>query len=120
VSVEVKGADTLARTLGTAADAVTHLAAAHQAAGAAVIGKTRPRTRRRSGALSASWSTRVQVDGVEVGSGLRYAGVQEYGWAAHGITPSRALTNGLGDATDDVERIYFDAVDTVIGKVRGA
>jgi hypothetical protein len=60
------------------------------------------------------------VDGAEVGSSVPYAGVQEYGWAAHNISPSRALTGGLGDATDQVERIYFDAVDGAIGKVRGA
>lgn len=118
-TVEVRGADTLARTLRTAADEITHLDAAHQAAGAAVAAKARPRTRRQTGRLAASWTTRVTADGAEVGSPVHYAGVQEYGWAAHNITPSRALTGGLGDATDDVARIYFTAVDTAIGKVRG-
>lgn len=119
-TVEVRGADTLARTLRTAADEITHLDAAHQAAGAAVIAKARPRTRRKSGRLSASWTTKVTADGAEVGSSVPYAGVQEYGWPQHHITASRALTNGLGDATDPVGRIYFDAVDGAIGKVRGA
>jgi phage gpG-like protein len=120
VTVEVRGADTLARTLRTAADEIAHMTAAHQAAGAAVAAKARPRTRRKTGRLAASWTTRVTVDGAEVGSSVPYAGVQEYGWAAHNISPSRALTGGLGDATDQVERIYFDAVDGAIGKVRGA
>jgi phage gpG-like protein len=119
VTVEVRGADTLARTLRTAAQEISHLDAAHQAAGAAVAAKARPRTRRKTGRLAASWTVRVTADGAEVGSPVNYAGVQEYGWAAHNISPSRALTGGLADATDPVARIYFDAVDGAIGKVRG-
>jgi hypothetical protein len=120
VTVTVRGADTLARTLSTFAGDLGHLTAAHTAAGNAVIGKARPRTRRRTGALAASWRALVTVDGSRIGSHLPYAAVQEYGSPARHITPSRALTTGLADATDDVERIYFRAVDTAIGKVRGA
>lgn len=118
--VTVRGADTFARTLGKFGDEIQHLTDAHRAAGAAVIGKARPRTRRKTGRLSASWRSVVTVDGAQVGSSLPYAGVQEHGWPARRITPSRALTSGLSDAADDVGRIYLGAVDAAMGKVRGA
>jgi hypothetical protein len=117
--VELIGGDTFARTLAAFGDEVTHLTAAHTAAGAEVARLAGGRARRRTGALAASFGPRVTDAGVVVTSPLRYAGVQEFGWSAHHITPSYALTSALDDAAPTVERIYGDAVDTALGKVRG-
>jgi hypothetical protein len=118
--VTVRGADQFARTLGQFGDDLTHLDAAHAAAGDRVIAATRPRTRRKSGRLAASWTTRVTADGAEVGSPVVYAGVQERGWPARHITPSRALGGGLDAATPGIEQVYFQAIDKAMGQVRGA
>ena len=118
--VEVRGADQFARTLSSFGQDLTRLDAAHAAAGDRVITAARPRTRRKSGALAASWTTRVTADGAEVGSALRYAGVQENGWPARHITPSRALRGGLDAAAPGIEQVYFQAIDQAMGQVRGA
>ena len=117
--VEVIGGATFARTLRGFGDEITHLTDAHMAAGAEVARLAGGRARRRTGALAASFGPRVTDAGVAIASPLRYAGVQEFGWSAHGITPSYALTSSLDDAAPTVERIYSDAVDTALGKVRG-
>jgi hypothetical protein len=113
------GGETFARTLRGFGDEITHLTVAHERAGAEVARLAGGRARRRTGALAGSFGPRVTDAGVEITSPLRYAGVQEFGWSAHHITPSYALTSSLDDAAPTVERIYSDAVDTALGKVRG-
>jgi len=118
--VQVTGADTFARTLRAFGDELVHLDVAAAAAGDQVAALAAARARRRTGALAASFGALVTDAGVQIGSPLRYAGVQEFGWARHGITPSLALTSALADSAPAVQRIYTDAVDTALGKVRGA
>jgi len=119
VTVEVLGAAEFARTMHQFADDVRNLTAAHTAAGGEVLRLVHGRARRRSGALAASFAAAVADDGVTVSSPLVYAGVQEFGWARHRITPSRALTSSLDDAAPAVETIYTRAVEAALGKVRG-
>ena len=68
-TVTVRGADTFARTLSGFADDLTHLDAAHAAAGDRVITATRPRSRRRAGALAGSWTTRVYFTAIDTAMG---------------------------------------------------
>lgn len=117
--VELVGGDNFARTMATFGQEIQHLTDAHTAAGAEVARLAAGRARRRTGRLAASFGPRVTDAGVAITSPVRYAGVQEFGWAAHHITPSYALTSSLDDAAPAVERIYSDAVDTALGKVRG-
>lgn len=119
MTVELVGGAQFARTLSAFGDELTHFTDAHTAAGAEVARLAAGRARRRTGALAASFGPRVTDAGVAVVSPLRYAGVQEFGWPRHGITPSYALTSSLDDAAPTVERIYGDAVDSALGKVRG-
>jgi hypothetical protein len=119
MAVELVGGAQFARTMATFGRDIQRLTDAHTAAGAEVARLAGGRARRRTGALAASFGPRVTDAGVEVTSPLRYAGVQEFGWAAHHIAPSHALTSSLDDAAPAVERIYTDAVDTALSKVRG-
>jgi hypothetical protein len=89
------------------------------AAGAEVARAAAARARRKTGALAASFGPLVTGGGVTISSPLVYFGVQEFGWSAHGITPSLALTSALDESAPPVESIYFDAVDTAVGQVRG-
>ena len=118
-AVEVVGGQQFARTLRKFGDDLQHLDAAGAEAGGRVLELVQGRARRKTGRLAASFGQHPAENGVEVGSPLNYAGVQEFGWARHGITPSLALTRSLRDAQPAVERIYFGAVDTALGKVRG-
>ena len=119
MTVEVLGAATFARTLREFGDRLQHLDAAATAAGGEVARLAAGRARRKTGALAASFAVRVTDAGAEISSPLRYAPVQEYGWARHHITPSRALTSALDDATPAVDRVYTAAVTAALSKVRG-
>jgi hypothetical protein len=116
---ELVGGANFARTMAEFGNDIQALTEAHTAAGAEVARLAASRARRQTGRLAASFGPRVTDAGVEIASPVRYAGVQEFGWAAHHITPSLALTSSLDDAGPTVERIYGDAVDTALGKVRG-
>jgi phage gpG-like protein len=118
-AVTVVGGDRLARTLRTAADDLRHMSDAHRAAGDEVARNVRQRSRRRTGRLAASFTVTVADDGASVGSGLVYAGVQEYGWRRRNISPSYALRGGLDASVGAVGNIYLDAVEDAIGKVKG-
>jgi hypothetical protein len=117
--VELVGGATFARTMHQLADDVQQLDDAAAAAGARVAELAAGRARRKTGALAASFGPLVTGGGVTISSPLVYAGVQEFGWSAHGITPSLALTSALDESAPPVESIYFDAVDTAVGQVRG-
>lgn len=118
-TVELVGGEQFARTMHALAAELQNLTTAHQAAGAEVARAAAARARRKTGALAASFGPLVTGGGVTISSPLVYAGVQEFGWSAHGITPSLALTSALDESAPPVESIYFDAVDTAVGQVRG-
>jgi hypothetical protein len=118
--VELVGGDTFARTLRGFGNDLRALTDAHTAAGAAVIDAVQLRARRKSGALAGSFSADVADTGVQIGSPLIYAGVQEYGWSRRHITPSLALTSSLDDSTDRIETIYAVEIDGALQKVSGA
>lgn len=117
--VEIVGGATFARTLRDFGDQLGHLDGAATAAGGEVQRLVQGRARRRTGALAASFGVTVTDAGAQIGSPLRYAGVQEYGSARRHITPSYALTSSLDDAAPAVEQVYTAAVDAALGKVRG-
>lgn len=118
-TVELVGGAQFARTMHALARELADLHAAHEQAGAEVAKLAAGRARRKTGALAASFGPAVTAGGVQITSPLVYAGVQEFGWAAHGITPSRALTSALDDSAPAVERIYTAAAESAVGKVRG-
>jgi hypothetical protein len=116
---EVDGADTLARTCRAAADDLEDMAAAHAAAGRLVQQRARGYAPKASGALAQSIVADASGTEVAVSSPLIYAGVQEYGWAAHNISAQPFLQPAMADV-DTVLKPYEAAVDKAVAQIRGA
>jgi phage gpG-like protein len=117
VTIELRGADRLARTLAGAADDLRNLTAANRAAADGIARAAHPP--RRSGRLASSITTSATATAATVGSSLVYAPVIEYGWAAHGIEATRFLTTAAENRKTATVGIYEDAVNDAVGSVKG-
>lgn len=77
IAVSVSGAESVARGLGTLAARLADLSPGFRELGARMVAVARPITPFLTGALAASLTARAEPQGVRMGSGLIYAGVQE-------------------------------------------
>jgi phage gpG-like protein len=118
-SVELVGGDRAAATMRAAADRLRHLADVNAAAGDRIAAATRSRARRRTGRLPASFTVTADDAGATVGSGLVYAGVQEFGSRSHNITPSLALTGAFDAQQPAVVDLYRVAAEQTVSEVKG-
>jgi hypothetical protein len=117
--VQVEGADRLARTLTGAAVALGDLTGPSRAAGALILTRARGAAPRRSGALSGSLTATPGRAGVDIGSGLIYAGPIHYGWAGHGIAPNPFLTRSAEATQPATVAAYRAFIETTIKGVKG-
>jgi phage gpG-like protein len=118
-SVQVVGDTRLALTLHAAADALSHLERAGQAAGRLVETRARGAAPKRTGRLASSLRAEVDGDTARVRSDLVYAGVIHYGWAARNIRAHPFLVP-VAAASEPVWRTFYVAeVRTVLGHVKG-
>ena len=118
--VEVVGDTRLRATLGAASAALAHMDAANQATSRLVQQRARGAAPKRTGRLAGSLVATATGDEARVASGLVYAGVQHYGWAAHGITAHPFLVP-VAQATEQVWiRTYEAQVNQILGMVKGA
>lgn len=116
--VEVKGADTLARTLNAAARDLQDYSAVNRRAGEVLARTAAGRAPRRSGRLAATTAVISADDrGAEVGSGVPYGRFQDLG--TRWVRPTYYLSGALGQAEGAVTDVYSVAVDRTVGKVRG-
>lgn len=115
VRVNVQGATTLGRTLGTASRQLADQRQPNTEAGRWLARNATGRAPRRTGRLAGSLTpTQVDRTGVSVSSSVRYASFQEYG-----TRRNRAhyfLTGALADLTTD---IYADYADQCLAVVKG-
>jgi phage gpG-like protein len=118
-TVEVDGAVQLTAGLARFAASLDDLDAAELAAGRVVQQRASGLAPVRTGALARS-ITVATGDGVTVGSGLPYAGVQEVGWAARNIQAQPFLRPALADSTTEVQAAYLANVDANLKRVKGA
>lgn len=118
--VEVEGADTLARTLYGFANDLDNLTAASSATGQLIRERAATRAPKRSGALSRSIVSASDGSNVSVSSGLVYAPVIHFGWAAHGIEPHPFLIPAAVDSEPIWLGYYAKDIDSKLSKVRGA
>jgi phage gpG-like protein len=118
--VKVVGARRLRATMKRAGTDLTQMSDAHQKVGQIVISAAAPRTPRQTGRLAGSLrASRTRASAV-VRSSVVYAGVQEFGWPAHGIE-ERAFVRGGAKASEPVWLAeYLRAVDRALKKVKGA
>ncbi len=106
----VKGADTLARTLGEAARALEDLTATNQRIASGIVTAATPPI--RTGRLAASIRPSATATEAVVDVSVRYAGFVEArtGFLAAAVATREAASLDL----------YADAVDAALANVRGA
>lgn len=111
ITVSVSGEDTVARGLGTLTARLSDLSPAFAELDVEVEAVTTPLVPVLTGRLVDDLKGKVDDQGYEWGSDLVYAGVQSYGWQAHGIEPSgfydaaeRVVEDHADDRVDDLLR----------------
>lgn len=118
MSTTVEGADTLARTLSTAADTLADMSATNAAVAAMLAGRVNPP--RRTGRLAASIHPSSDATTATVGTSLVYAPVHEYGWPRRHIRARRYLSAAFTRSVTDAQRAYERAAAAAVAKVKGA
>lgn len=118
--VKVVGARRLRSTMKRAGADMQQMSEAHQKVGAIVISASAPLTPRKSGRLATSLkASRTRASAV-VRSNLIYAGVQEFGWPAHGIEEHAFVRRGAKASEPVWLSEYLDAVKKALKQVKGA
>ena len=74
------------------------------------------RTRRRTGALAASWTPSGTAGVARLRSTLPYAGPMEFGWPARGIPRTLAVFGAALDNMDGIHDIYADELRAAIDR----
>lgn len=121
-SVEVDGADRLAKTLGRAARDLGDMRTANTRTAALIAGGARMRAPRRTGTLAAAITPRATEDEaiVEVGgAAIAYAGVIHNGWPRHGIEPHPFLTDAAADTEPQWAPGYEKQAQQYLNRVKG-
>lgn len=119
-AVTVVGDTRVRATLAAAAAHLDHLEAAHQSASRLVLQRSRGAAPKRTGRLARSLSASSKGDEARVATGLVYAGVIHYGWAAHGISAHPYLVP-VAEASQPIWiQAYKAEVITTANMVKGA
>jgi hypothetical protein len=125
--VEVKGAERLASTLGEFARSLDDLSDVNRRAGEIVATAATLRAPRRTGRLAGSRRVDSAPTTVSVSFGAVYAAPVHWGVGPrvglrgpHNLTPTLFLTDAFADTEGAVLDIYEKAIDTQLGKVKGA
>jgi hypothetical protein len=116
-TVQVQGAREVRSTLRKLGAGTRDMTAVHRKVGAMVLGPAAGRSRRKSGDLAGSYKVRASAAKAAVASTLIYAGVQEWGWPRHGITPSLALSGTLEDMAPELARVYQRHVEDLVDRL---
>jgi hypothetical protein len=91
----------------------------HQEIAEPVAARARTKARRKSGRMAASIRPYATQRKAEIGAGARviYAGVQHYGWPAHGISPNPFLTDSINEMQKSVLVDYDRRLDRWITQI---
>lgn len=117
--VTIEGARRLRSTMKRAGVDLGQMSDAHQKVGQIVITAAAPRAPRQTGRLAGSLrASRTRASAV-VRSRLVYAGVQEYGWPAHGIAEHAFVRGGAKTSEPVWVAAYASAVDKALSQVKG-
>jgi phage gpG-like protein len=119
---EVEGGRQLRKSLKDVEDGLKDLKAAHAEAAGIVAEAAMAGAPRRSGRLAGS----IRPSGTKTaaivragGARIPYAGVQEYGWPRHNIPAQPYIVPAAHDTESTWIARYQDAVDRLLGKVKG-
>jgi len=92
----------------------------HARVGQVVVEKSRIYCPVRTGVLRASIKAEPRRTGVKIkagGPGIPYAGVQHFGWPAHGIRATMFLTRGVKDSRPQWMTVYREAIAQIVGEI---
>lgn len=118
--VEVVGAARCAATMAAAAARLSHLDGATSSTSRLVQSRARGNAPKRTGRLAGSLVAASTGTEARVSSGVVYAGVIHYGWAAHNIRANPFLVPAAEDSTPVWRRFYVADVNTALAMVKGA
>jgi hypothetical protein len=121
--VQVDGAKELRRSLKRAGDDLGDLKDANAEVAGMVAGRASSLAPRVSGRLAGSVrGNRAAASAVVKvgGASLPYAGPVHWGWPARHIAANPFAVNAAHDTEPAWTATYLDAIEAIIGKVRGA
>jgi len=107
VKVETSG---VMRALGSVESKVRNLSEAHKAEAEMLLPDVQSATRRASGDLAGGWQTDGIATEAKFTNDIVYAGVQEWGWPDHNISPTHAILQAFESNASKTEALYGDAI----------
>lgn len=122
-TMEVDGAENLARTMRRAAEAMQDMPRPNASTAGLIARTALGRVPRRSGALASSIRAETVKAAAVVYAGsysVPYAGVIQYGWPAHNISAQPFLTDALSSTEPQWLGDYEREVQRYCSDVRGA
>jgi hypothetical protein len=120
VTATVTGADTVARTLHSAADHLGNLERTNQEVANLFVNLAQDLAPRVTGALAAATQPEATEDSAGFSNALPYFGPIHYGWPAHNIEAQPFVTEAVADTAAEWMAIYEGAAADACKMVRGA
>jgi hypothetical protein len=118
--VKIEGLAAFRRSLKKAGADMADMKSANEAAAQTVARAGSARAPRRSGQLSGSLRPARQLARARVTSSLPYAGVIEFGWPQHNISPSEFLQTAAVDTQPEWLAEYERDLQKIANTVHGA
>jgi hypothetical protein len=107
----VEGVPEAKRAFDKVANNIEDLSKAHQAEADMLLPDVLSATRKDTGTLVSGWQTDSMATEAKFINEVPYAGVQEWGWSAHNIEPTLAISQAFERNAERTEAIYADAID---------
>lgn len=117
---EVIGEENLAFTLRRFAAGLDDMAETHRAAARLALEAARSRAPVKTGQLRASGSVGAAGTYGDVIFSAPYSGPIHWGWPARHISPSLFAIKGVEESQERWLDVYADALDSDLGRVKGA
>ena len=120
MEIRVEGANVLRRNLRKVGkDLPKGMKLIHAEIAGPVAAVARGKARKQSGAMARSIRVKATttMSRIEAGRGLKYAGVQHWGWAGHSISPNPFLTEAISERANETLVLYEKKVGQWIDAV---
>jgi hypothetical protein len=111
--LKVEGVPEVTRAFDKVGTAIQDLSDAHKAEADMLLPDVLSATRHQSGDLAAGWQTDGIATQAKFSNDVVYAGVQEFGWADHGIEPTNAIAQAFEGNADKTGALYGDAIRAI-------
>jgi hypothetical protein len=111
--IKIEGVPETVRAFNNVEEKVKDLSDAHKAEADMLLPDVLSKTRRKTGTLAAGWETDGLPEQAQFINNVVYAGVQEYGWSAHNIEPTNAVSQAFASSEERTKAVYADAVERI-------